>query len=687
VIRRLLFVASSHDAPPPDGRTRIVVLDTAWTPPRGGRPDVIPIRPVVARVLEQRDLIEESLTKLDRWAQASGLADRFMADGLSWWFRRRTYALKWVHYRALWALVLEQLLSGDGIEEIELQADEPSLADVLPLVARSGTKIHLHGPIGGAPGARTETVAGELAGGGIDVLADTAGDNGDMGTDAQATDGTEVKEIPTRRRAVPAEARAGGVLGPIRNYLARRQREQRRRERVARAAEIERRIGEARSRRHVLVLSSSRTKQTLRIGDQDRRLDPFLASVIDQLGAAGVHAVVLGFGLDRRRKADWPTIDGDSRILPDSVLLERYRGQEMERRLRQAWAAVRDQVVATPELPLEIGGVDLGPKLLASVRDFAKSALRSSFRARARAAGFLDEFRPAALVLVNEYSRASWVSAALERGIPVFAIQHGIIHADHPGYRHPRHDGIPYPTQTFLFGSYEARLLQEIGGFRVDEIVVAGSPRLDLVPAHRRRDAGRTRDRIRRSLKVAAADRMLVISTTWEELQRRIYLVAAIGRLFDAPLPGVHVVFKQHPAELDDGPYRALIEGLARAGGFSAPPVSVVRDIDLFQLLEAADAHLGLYSTVLTDAVVAGVVNLIAVPHAHRDLLDYIGAGVARPVASAAELVAALDDPVPPDEERRRAFLAQHFEPGEASGRIVAAIRGSLDAESERRPA
>jgi hypothetical protein len=355
--------------------------------------------------------------------------------------------------------------------------------------------------------------------------------------------------------------------------------------------------------------------------------------------------------------------------------------------VREAWTTITGQVATAPRVPLEIAGIDLGPLLLASVRDFAQRALRSSLRARARAAAFLDEFRPAALVLVNEYSRAGWVSAALQRGIPVFAIQHGVIYALHPGYRHPRHEGVPYPTLTFVFGDYEARLLQQVGGFRADEILVAGSPRLDLVPAADPPAAGKSRKRIRRALGVAGRDRLLVISTTWEDLQRRVYLASAIGRLFDAPLPGVHVVFKQHPAELDDGPYRVLIDGIARAGGFRAPPVSVVRDIDLYELLHAADAHLGLYSTVITDAVAAGVPNLIATTHAHRDLLGYVDAGVARPVGSAAELVAALDSLAPPADGRRSTFLADHFAPGDASGRIVAAIRDALSSEGERRPA
>jgi RimJ/RimL family protein N-acetyltransferase len=117
-----------------------------------------------------------------------------------------------------------------------------------------------------------------------------------------------------------------------------------------------------------------------------------------------------------------------------------------------------------------------------------------------------------------------------------------------------------------------------------------------------------------------------------------------------------------------------LIEGLARAGGYRTPLVTIVHDIDLFRLLAAADAHLGFHSTVLTDAVAAGIPNLIAAGHATADLLGYVEAGVAQPVRDATELRAALDDPRPPAPDARAAFLERHFRAGDASGRIAAGI-------------
>jgi hypothetical protein len=106
--------------------------------------------------------------------------------------------------------------------------------------------------------------------------------------------------------------------------------------------------------------------------------------------------------------------------------------------------------------------------------------------------------------------------------------------------------------------------------------------------------------------------------------------------------------------------------------------MSIVRDIDLYRLLRAADAHLGLHSTVLTDAVMAGTDNLIARVEASGDLLGYVAAGVARPVTRVADVRAALDHPQSAHPAARRTFIEDHFRPGEASARIVAAIESEV---------
>ena len=178
---------------------------------------------------------------------------------------------------------------------------------------------------------------------------------------------------------------------------------------------------------------------------------------------------------------------------------------------------------------------------------------------------------------------------------------------------------------------------------------------------------------------------MLVISGARHAVGEGLHSTAIFARLLGGPLPGVHVVVKLHPEEEEADHYSAMVEGLAAAGGFAAPPVTVVRDIDLFRLLLAADAHLGIYSTVLTDAVVAGTPNMVAIGQAWSDLLGYVAAGVAQPVASVDDVRAFMRDPRPASPEARAAFLREHYEPGDGAERIADAVI-HLAGQPRRRP-
>jgi hypothetical protein len=232
------------------------------------------------------------------------------------------------------------------------------------------------------------------------------------------------------------------------------------------------------------------------------------------------------------------------------------------------------------------------------------------------------------------------------------------------------------PTRTFVFGPYEAEVLRRHGGYTDDEVAVTGAPRIAFVAGGdlERPLAPDARDAIRRQLGVAPGDRLVMISTTHEPMHRLFYWPNCLEQLLDGPLPGIHLVFKQHPSERGDGGYQALVESISRRAGVAPPSVTVVRDIDLYTLLRAADAHLGLFSTVLTDAVAAGTPNLIATTQARRDLLGYEEAGVAVPVSSTAEFREAVRTCAPPDPGARAAFLAGHMAVGDAPDRIRDAI-------------
>ena len=229
-------------------------------------------------------------------------------------------------------------------------------------------------------------------------------------------------------------------------------------------------------------------------------------------------------------------------------------------------------------------------------------------------------------------------------------------------------DNLHLVDRTYVFGRWEHDRLVGDSVYREDEVVVAGSPRLEMYAP-----SASDRADVRRELGIAEKDRLVVLSGTWGTIYRRFHYPVVLARLFDRPLPNVHLVVKLHPAEADEGPYRAVIEAAAAAGGFAPPPITVVRQVDLYRLLAAADAHLGVHSTVLTEAVFVGTPNLLASGICGGDLLDYVSSGVALPVRDGAELLAALDAAAAGaiTDEARAAFIAHHYEPGPAAERIA----------------
>jgi hypothetical protein len=327
----------------------------------------------------------------------------------------------------------------------------------------------------------------------------------------------------------------------------------------------------------------------------------------------------------------------------------------------------------------DIDGLDLTGPFLAALRRTLERIVEPDVQQLARIERLVDEFRPAAVLMTQEGHRIPWLLAAERAGVPTFALQHGILYPGHAGYANQRHPRLIVPTRTFVFGDYERRVLEGLA-YRPEEVAVAGSPRLDLDMADGADVVdGADRSATRRELGIAPDARVLVISTLHLPFVRRSHLVHMLEACLGGPLPGVHLVFKQHPGERDEGPYRRLLLGLADAGGYDPPPISVVKDVDLYRLLRAADAHLGLNSTVLTDAVMAGTGNLIAIVEGHRDLLGYVAAGVAHPVQGVGDVRSAMDDPRPADPAARRAFLDDHFRPGDAGARIAADIAAAVD--------
>ena len=657
------------DAAAESGADLWLVLDPAWTPSAADRAaGRLALRELAAEVLAAEDLFPTTTRLLDDWAEASGIVDAMTVDGTSFWYRRRLWAWRWLHERLIWIAILDRLAANRALAAIELPgADETALTEVATLVGRRDGVELVGGPgrTGRAGATKDETDDG------TDDLSNRPAAGIDRSTGVAAA-----------RRPAAAPTIVDRALDAARDVAQRiglRAVDRRRRQIAGRRAMMDSRldalIGDPLRRLLVITDPSIHQDVTNAIGQQ--RIDPFLGPVVERLAGTGLEPIVLELGSRIEDEATWARLGGEDhgRILNGDALVRRFAEPDDEAASVTTAVAVRT-AIGRCVAPLEIGRADLAPALLAGLAGFAAQALPARLREVSRARRLLAAVRPAALLTIDEYGRTEWLSAARQLDVPVAAVQHGIIHAWHPGYQHrSRPASRPVPDRTYCFGDFERRLLIEAGGYGADEVVVAGSPRLDLVGENLPESE---LERLRTGLGVPSGERMLVVSTTFAAVYRRFYAPVALAALVGRPLPGVHIVIKLHPGEADGELYERLLAGVA---GGPRTDVSIVKRVDLYRLLSAATAHLGLYSTVLTDAVATGTPNLIAATQAASDLLGYVAAGVAIPVADEAGVRDALAPDRPGlDPDARQAFLDDHFRPGSAADRIAADLLAWLAA-------
>jgi hypothetical protein len=626
------------------GDVRIAVLDTTWTPTAEEAADgrLISVRDAAAPILASVDLLTEATRLLDAWVGATTVIDDMTIDGTSIWYYVRLHDHGWLQQRILWVLIVDSVVRAVGPSRIEIAAGaDPVLVEVARLVAaREGVPFEASEEAGPAP-----------VGLGLGL--------------APAAAAVRPPPPSIGRRVV---RRVGSLLGRERPSDRRaEERAERRRivaERLARlAAEPERRL--------LVVLEHAR--QRVETPDGPRDINPYLGPIVDRLRGGPLDPVQVELKAKVDDDIAWSRLvapDGE-RLLPASVI---WRGGADPDDDETGEAAASDVEtiagrIAASDAPLVVAGVDLGPLLAAHVATQARNLLPRKRRAVERIRALIRQLHPAGILLADEYHRQDWLIAAAAEGVPVAAVQHGILYPAHNGYVHAtRPPTLRLPDRTYVFGRWEREVLLNDSVFRPEEVVVGGSPRLDMV-----RPGAVDRDAVRAAVGVAPGDRMVVLSGTHGPMQRRFHVPVALAMLVDRPLPGIHLVVKQHPGERDEGPYRAVVERAAAARGHAAPSMTLVQSIDLYQLLAAADGHIGIYSTVLTEAVMTATPNFMFAALATADLLGYVVAGVAVPVRSGGDVLAALAeaDAHPVDDATRKAFLDLHFEPGSASQRIA----------------
>jgi hypothetical protein len=510
----LRFEPTAPSAPAPGSTDRIAVLDTTWTPSDEERADGrrISVRELAAPILASIDLLTDATGRLDAWVAATTVIDDMAIDGTSLWFYIRLHDHGWLQQRILWTLIVDALVRDIGPSRIEIDAGaDAGLRDVAPLVAeRDSIPWSLMRAASDAGAGDAVPVAGSVAPPGAAWT-------------STPSEATSARGRPSRS---PVRALAARVARRLRAVSGRPSDADRRTaERLARRRIVDdrlERLAEEPARRLLVVLEHAR--QRIETVEGSREINPYLGPIVDVLRGGPLDPIELDLKAKVDDDAVWSRLtapDGE-RLLPASAIWQAGRDPDDPTVVDAtdgadaADAAAADRIAAA-DAPMPVAGVNLGPLLARHVAEQARALLPRKRRAVVRIRALLRRLHPAGILLADEYHRQDWLIAAAAEGVPVAAVQHGILHRAHNGYIHAsRPAALRLPDRTYVFGRWERALLVERSVFRPEEVVVGGSPRLDLV-----RPGPVDRAAVRAELSVGPGDRLVVVSGTHGALIRR----------------------------------------------------------------------------------------------------------------------------------------------------------------------
>ncbi|HET6899571.1 MAG TPA: CDP-glycerol glycerophosphotransferase family protein, partial [Vicinamibacteria bacterium] len=294
-------------------------------------------------------------------------------------------------------------------------------------------------------------------------------------------------------------------------------------------------------------------------------------------------------------------------------------------------------------------------------------------------AAVLEAVRPAVVCLYAESS--GWGRAALAAGraarVPAVAVQHGIVYANYYSYVHDLDEAAcPRPERTAVFGEEARRLLLEMGHYPAHELVLTGSPKLDLLEESAR---GWDRAATRAVLGVSAGEPLVVVASRFRGIRRTHQSIGSAlpGLVRALEALGARTVIKPHPAEGAEDYARILSEtGVTRAQ--VVPPGA-----DLLRLLHAADALVTVESLAAVEALV--LERPVVVLNAPTNLRAMVDAGVALGVPVGADPTDVLRRALFDDGTREQLRVARaHYRPqiafgadGRATARILDLIRST----------
>lgn len=252
-------------------------------------------------------------------------------------------------------------------------------------------------------------------------------------------------------------------------------------------------------------------------------------------------------------------------------------------------------------------------------------------------------------------------SIGRKMGIPTLIVQHGVVD-DHPVY------GPIYADKMAVTGEAMKNALIK-RGVSAEQLVITGQPRYDKLLK-----MTFNRGKTCRELGISEKKNLIVLTTQPVSNEENYQLLSAVSEAMKG-FPDTELVIKLHPDENLKW-YQQVINSL------NCKAV-IVRDIDIFELLNACDMMMTLFSTTALEAMILDkpviTINLMNMP----DRIPYAKSGAAIGVYREEDLAPAIKRAMYDEETRkkletgRKKFVYEqaYLVDGKASSRVADLIK------------
>lgn len=304
--------------------------------------------------------------------------------------------------------------------------------------------------------------------------------------------------------------------------------------------------------------------------------------------------------------------------------------------------------------------------------------------------------KPDLILLKHEYGsneRCYLVIAAKLNNIPTLAVQHGLIHPTHVGYRYAEdeisRDGsvtspyCPIPDITAVYGPYHKDILTKVSAYPEDSVVVTGQPRYDVLY---HAEWIYSKEKFLEKYKINPKHKIVLWATAchgYSDEENIRYFKTVFETMQN--IKGATLIIKQHPVEGER--YTKMIEKYLNTYKINA--IVTPKDSDTYELLFVCDLMITKNSTTAMEAIALNKPVIILNLGGEPDVVDYVEQGVAFGVYKEEDLKPIIEKLLKDDTDlakNRERYIEKYLYKldGKATERVVNLITRMIGVEEEK---